>query len=329
MVLLLSDRDIEATLDPAACIAAVETAFRRRAEGSAPPAGVHAVTLARGTVHVKTAAESAGAGFLASKVNANFPANPVERGLPTIQGLVVVLAADDGTPVAVMESGSLTRLRTAAATAVAARHLARADASVATIAGCGVQAEPQLRYLHEVRPLRRAMAYDLRPEAARGFAERMSARLGIPVDAVAEPGPACRESDIIITCTPSRSPWLGPRDVPRGAFVAAVGADSPDKQELDPLLFAEGTVLVTDVTSQCAEFGELHHALETGRLSLGQVRAELGQVAAGLQPGRLTPEERIVFDSTGTGIQDAAAAAVVYDRARTLGLGTTFSFRSG
>jgi ornithine cyclodeaminase/alanine dehydrogenase-like protein (mu-crystallin family) len=287
------------------------------------------VHLAEGGVHVKAAALAPDRGAFAAKVNANFPANPRLHGLPTIQGLVMLFDAANGTPLAVMESGVLTRLRTAAATAVAARYLARPEAAVLTIAGCGAQAESQVAFVHQVRPLTRVMAYDIHEEVARAFATDATRRLGVEVRAVADFHRACRESDIIITCTPSRAPFLGPGDVPAGAFVAAVGADNPDKQELDPALFAKGgAALVTDVTAQCAELGELRHVIEAGVLTRDAVRAELGEVVAGHGAGRLDADERIVFDSTGTPIQDAAAGAAAYDRARTLGLGTWFSFRS-
>lgn len=328
-VLLLSESDLDSALDPKACIAGVEEAFRDRGRGVSQPAGVLGVHLADGAIHLKAAALAPDHGVFAAKVNANFPGNPRLRGLPTIQGLVVLIDAANGTPLAVLESGVLTRLRTAAATAVAARYLARPDAAVATIVGCGVQAESQLEFVHHVRPLARAMTYDAHGEVSRTFAARATRRLGVEVQAVDSIHPACRESDIIITCTPSREPFLEPGDIPAGAFVAAVGADSPEKQELDPAIFAGGAAaLVTDLTAQCAEFGELRHVLAAGVMAPDDVRAELGEIIAGAKVGRHHPEERIVFDSTGTPIQDAAAAAAAYDRARALGLGAWFTFRS-
>ena len=328
-VLLLSDSDVAAALAPETCIAGVEEAFRSRGMGVSQPAGVIGVHLAEGGVHVKAAALAPDLGVFAAKVNANFPANPRLYGLPTIQGLVMLFDVANGTPLAVMESGGLTRLRTAAATAVAARYLARPDASIATIVGCGVQAESQLEYVHHVRPLTRAMACDVRPEVAHAFAAQATRRLGIEVRVIDSIPSASRESDIIITCTPSREPLLGTGDIPVGAFVAAVGADSPEKQELDPVMFANGAAaLVTDVTAQCAEFGELRHILAAGVMDRNGVRAELGEIVAGARPGRRHADERIVFDSTGTPIQDAAAAAAAYDRSRALGLGAWFTFRS-
>ena len=142
----------------------------------------------------------------------------------------------------------------------------------------------------------------------------MSEVLNLGVEAVSDFAAAARRADIVVTCTPSREPLLGAGDVSPGTFVAAVGADSPEKQELDPGLLAAARVVV-DSLEQCSEIGELHHALETGALVRSNVHAELSELVAGSKPGRLSPEEITVFDSTGTALQDAAAAALVYEKA--------------
>jgi ornithine cyclodeaminase/alanine dehydrogenase-like protein (mu-crystallin family) len=121
-------------------------------------------------------------------------------------------------------------------------------------------------------------------------------------------------SDVVITCTTSRHAFIGPADVPPGTFIAAVGADNPEKQELEPALLARSTVVV-DVLEQCAEIGELHHALAAGAMSRDDVHADLGSLAAGTARGRSDEDEVTIFDSTGTALQDAAAAAAVYARA--------------
>jgi ornithine cyclodeaminase/alanine dehydrogenase-like protein (mu-crystallin family) len=123
-----------------------------------------------------------------------------------------------------------------------------------------------------------------------------------------------RASDIVVTCTPSREPFLGPGDVRAGTFLAAVGADAPDKRELDARLVASCTIVV-DHHRQCAEIGELHHALAAGLLAPSGVHAELGDIVAGVKPGRTREDEITLFDSTGTALQDVAAASVVYERA--------------
>jgi ornithine cyclodeaminase/alanine dehydrogenase-like protein (mu-crystallin family) len=169
--------------------------------------------------------------------------------------------------------------------------------------------------------LERAYVHDVDPAAARAFANEMSERTGVRVAPVSAVSEATRRSPIIVTCTTSRRGFLGPSDVTPGAFIAAVGADNPDKQELLPTLMAESAVFV-DQLEQCAAIGELHHALDAGALTRAQVRADLGQVVTGGHPGRLSDEEIVVFDSTGTAIQDVAASVAIYARARERGLGT-------
>src|SRR5262249_50233393 len=185
--------------------------------------------------------------------------------------------ADDGRPLAVMDSIEVTIRRTAAATAVAARRLARPDARAATICGCGTQGRAQLQALVRVMPLERAFAFDVAAAAARAFAAEMSAELGIAVEPVASPAAGLAESRVCVTCTPARKAFLMRDDVRPGTFVAAVGADNHEKQELDPALMAAGLV-VTDVTEQCATIGDLHHALEAGAMARDGVHAELAEV---------------------------------------------------
>ena len=125
---------------------------------------------------------------------------------------------------------------------------------------------------------------------------------------------AVRASDVVVTCTPSRRPLLSAADVPTGCFVAAVGADSEDKQELAPDLLAR-SVVVVDVLEQCARIGDLHHALAAGAMRREDVHAELADVVSGRRPGPRSADEITVFDSTGTALEDVAAAALVYERA--------------
>jgi alanine dehydrogenase len=314
--LLLTRRDVARLLDLDACIAAVEAAFRSRGEGRAPAAGILGIPTGAGGFHVKAAALEEGFSrpYFAAKVNGNFSSNPRRLGLPAIQGIVLLCDAENGCPLAILDSIEITIRRTGAATAVAAKHLARADARVAAICGCGNQGRIQLASLARVRRLERAYASDRDPEAARRFAGEMSNTLGFGVEAVGDFAAAARRADIVVTCTPSREPFLDVSGVSPGTFIAAVGADSPDKQELDPPLLAAARV-VADSLEQCAEIGELHHALEAGVMSRSSVYAELQELVSGSKPGRLSSEEITVFDSTGTALQDVAAAALVYEKA--------------
>ena len=274
-----------------------------------------------GGFHIKAAGLVGDRSYFAAKTNANFPDNPRRWGLPTIQGTIVLADAANGTPLAIMDSASVTALRTGAATAVAAKFLARPDAGTATIVGCGVQGELQLAAIVAVLPLRRLMLVDIDHARAEDLAARAAAKYDVPVEATKDLHAAVRASDICVTCTTSRRAFLGAQDVAPGAFIAAVGADNPEKQELEPALLASGT-LVVDVLQQCAKIGELHHALAAGVLTPERVHAELSDVVAGRRPGRTRPEEITIFDSSGTALQDVAAAVAVYEKAGAAGRGT-------
>jgi len=324
--LILTRADVRKLLPMRDCIDAVEDAFRRHANGRTIAPGVAGTRVDGGGFHVKTA------GMLASldgerptfvmKVNANFPANPQRNGLPTIQGVIALFDAENGRLLALVDSMEITSVRTAAATAVAARHLALDNATTVTICGCGEQSRHQLRALACVRPLRRVYAFDTRTDQARRLADDMAAELGVDAKVVTELGAETRESHIWVTSTTSRRPFLGPRHVTSGAFIAAVGADNPEKSEIEPALLASSTV-IADVLDQCAAIGDLHHALDAGVMRVGDVYAELAQIVSGQRVGRRSRSEIIVFDSTGTALEDVAAVTLVYRKALELGVGLT------
>jgi len=320
-MLALSRADVLELLTLDDCIRAVERAFCLHASGKTLGPGIVGVPASGGGFHIKAAGLVGERSYFAAKTNANFPDNRRRFGLPTIQGAVVLADASNGALLAVMDSGSVTALRTGAATAVAAKFLARREAQTATIVGCGVQGEIQLASLAAVLPIRRARVFDIEHARAEDLARRATARLGLQVEAVPDLPRALRASDVCVTCTPSRRPVVTGADIAPGTFVAAVGADDAAKQELEPALVASAT-LVVDVLEQCAEIGELHHALAAGMLTRARVHAELGDIVAGRKPGRTRDDEITVFDSTGTALQDVAAAIAVYERARESNRGT-------
>ena len=321
----LSREEVRAGLDLADCIRAVEEAFTSHARGLTPCApGVLGAHLHGGGFHIKTAALGAQPCYFAAKINGNFPLNPARHSLPTIQGLIVLFDGERGVPLAVMDSIEITILRTAAASAIAAKYLAKASAATITICGCGNQGESHLRAMALVRPIRRALAFDQNPERARRFALERGRELGIEVVPVDSLAGAVRASDICVTCTPSREPIVTAAMLHPGLFIAAVGADSQDKQELTPEVLQRSKVVV-DLLEQAATIGELHHAMVAGVMARGEVHGELGQVVVGERPGRVSDQEIFVFDSTGTALQDVAAAALVYERAGTAGRGTILS----
>jgi alanine dehydrogenase len=325
--LLLDKSTVASLLTLDECIAAVERAFADSARGDTLATALLHVDGKDGEFHVKAGGLLHPDALFACKVNGGFFQNRARHDLPNIQGLILLSDASNGVPLAVMESSTITILRTGAATAVAARRLARAGSEVATICGVGTQGTVQLRALARVLPLTRVYAWSRSGSKAQEFSRRMSAELNLQVDPAPDLGVATRQSDVIVTCTPSHQWFLGREHVRPGTFISAVGADSPDKQEIEPALLAEAAV-ICDVTAQCRHVGDLHHALAEGLMSVERVRGELGAVLAGTSQGRLTEEETIVFDSTGTALQDAAAAAVVYRSALQAGAGMRFGFWS-
>jgi alanine dehydrogenase len=239
--------------------------------------------------------------------------------------VIVLCDAENGTPLAVMDSREITSLRTAAATAVAAKFLAREDSQTITICGCGNQGRIQLKALSRVRPLETAFAYDRDGDQALRFSQDLISDLRMSVVPVSNLTAAVRQSDICVTCTTSRQPLLGSDDVSPGTFIAAIGADNPQKQELHPSLMAASKI-VCDILEQCAVMGDLHHALEAGVVTRANVYAELGEVVAGKKPGRESPQEITIFDSTGMALQDVAAAALLYEKAQRDGSGVRLNF---
>jgi ornithine cyclodeaminase/alanine dehydrogenase-like protein (mu-crystallin family) len=321
--LLFSRADVERLLTPDICIAAVEDAFRRLAEGSVPPPAILAMHAQEGSFHVKAGLLALNRPYFAAKVNANFPQNGARHGLPTIQGAVLLCDAVNGLLLAVMDSMAITALRTAAASAVAAKHLANSACGTALICGCGGQAAAQLHALLRVRRPGRLLAYDQDLSRAKAFVAGFGP--GLPMTAATDLAASVQQSDIVISCTTARRYFITRDMVRPGTFIAAVGADHENKQEIDPQLLAHAKV-VTDVTEQARAIGDLHHAIVAGAMSADDVHAELGEVLAGRKPGRASAEEIIVFDSTGTGLQDVAAAIAVYRRALEEQSGRAFAF---
>ena len=318
---LLSRSDVAALLSLDDCIPAVEAAFRARAEGRALPSELMHIDAEGGEYHIKCGGLVLDRTYVALKANSSYFGNRELRGLPNIQGMILLFDGANGVPLAVMDSMEITILRTGAATAVAARRLARPDSTTATICGCGNQGRIQLAALRRVLPgLVRAFSWDAAPAAAEAFAAETS-EAGFSVTAAADLAAAVGRSDVVATCTPSKRFFLEKRLVRPGTFIAAVGADSPAKQELEPSLLA-GSAVVVDILEQCARVGELHHAIAAGLMTERDVRGELGDVLVGRRPGRTSPDEITIFDATGTALQDAAAAAAVYAKALLAGRGT-------
>jgi ornithine cyclodeaminase len=292
---------------------AIRDAFRADGEGRAHvPAVINLeVPARRGEFHVKTALID-GVPHVAVKIASGFYDNPA-KGLPSGSGLMAVFDATTGLPVALLlDNGFLTDIRTGAAGAVAADTLAPLSVSTVGVLGSGLQARHQIRCLRCVRTFSRVVAWS--PDRARLDAYVRELRgEGFDARAAATPEAVCREAEVLVTATPSRTPlvraeWLRP-----GQHVTALGSDSPGKQELDAACLERADLVVVDRLTQCAAFGELRHALDAGLFRPDRVHAELGEVVAGVKPGRTTAAQITIADLTGVGFQDTAIASRAID----------------
>ncbi len=260
---------------------------------------------------------------LGVKIVSVFPRN-LERGLPTIHALVAVVDAGTGCPAAVMDGTYLTALRTGAASGAATDLLARTDARVAAVFGAGVQGRTQLEAVCQVRNIEKAWVYDVNREAAKKYAEEMRGRGGrIPGDIVVASSPteAVREADIICTATTARTPVFADADLKAGVHINAVGAFTPQMQEVPEETIGRAKLVVDSREACWAEAGDLIIPRQKGLISAGDIYAELGEIAAGTKPGRENDQEITFFKSVGNAVQDVSVARKVLEEAGRLGLG--------
>jgi ectoine utilization protein EutC len=323
--LILREPEIRSLLDPTGCFQVVETAFSAYARGQAElPTVINLeVPEHRGEVHVK-------AGYVrtdphyAVKIASGFLDN-AQLGLPTSDGMVLVFDAKTGALAALLfDNGYITDLRTGAAGAVAAKHLARATVETVAVVGSGTQARYQIRSLAPVKRFREVRVWGRHKEKAAACIQDLS-RQGLATDCrfvlASSVHEAVERADIVITVTASREPLVRHDWIAKGTLVIAVGSDGPDKQELDVEVLARADRIVADSLLQCLRLGEIHHAVEEGAISKDEVTAELGEITAELKPGRTSDDEIIVCDLTGVGVQDVAASSLVLERALKNGKG--------
>jgi ornithine cyclodeaminase len=299
----------------------VEAAFRSLATEAVvmPPILRLDLPERSGEVDVKTAYLPGFSSF-ALKVSPGFFNNPV-LGLPSLNGLMLVLSAHTGlTEAVLLDNGYLTAVRTAAAGAVAARWLARRDAKRVAIIGAGEQARLQLKALRLVRDIEHVTVWARDNDRARQFARDC---IDLPCEVADSTGKALRHADIAITTTPSREPLIHACDLHPGLHITAMGSDAEHKNEIAPDVFARARYLC-DRLQQTRVLGELHHAIKAGVTSADAQYAELGQVIAQQAPGRTNDDEITVCDLTGTGAQDTAIATLALQRARAAQAGTLF-----
>jgi len=316
-MLVLTEPDLRriVRLD-ASAVTCVEDAFAALATKPVvmPPILRLDIVENRGEVDVKTAYVPGLDGF-AIKVSPGFFDNP-KLGLPSLNGLMILFSTKTGLVEALLlDNGYLTDVRTAAAGAVAAKHLSRPDSQVAAIFGAGIQARLQLEALTLVRPIKQARIWARDLAKAEAAAQDLSTSLGIAVEAERHPEAACDGANIIVTTTPAEQPILKAAWLQPGQHVTAMGSDSEHKNEIDPAILTRASY-IADSVAQTRRLGELHHAIRAGLIEPDRPFPSLGQIIAGQAPGRDGPNAVTLCDLTGTGVQDTAIATLAHARAR-------------
>ena len=308
-----------------AAIECIEQAFHSLATKSVvmPPIMRLDIFENNGEIDVKTA-YIPGLDSLAIKISPGFFDNP-SLGLPSINGLMVLFSTRTGLVEALLlDNGFLTDVRTAAAGAVAAKYLSRANSEHAAILGAGMQAGLQLEALTLVRDIKSATIWARDYEKAQSKAESLGQRLNIQVEACESVATATKNADIIATTTPSDKPILKLSDIKPGQHITAMGSDSEHKNEIEPAIISSEIHYYCDRLSQCQSLGELHHAIERGLIDASSSFPELGDVVSEQATGRQTTSEITLCDLTGTGIQDTAIATLAYQQCLRHKAGTTF-----
>ena len=317
---VLSAADLEHLVSMQDAIQALREAFLALAQTRARvPLRVHLPTPSGDALWMPALVEGVGLGLKAVTV---FPGNP-QRGLPTIQAAVLLLDPTDGRPLGLVEGASLTALRTGAVTGLATDLLARRDAAVAAIFGCGVQARRQLEGVCAVRSVTQVRVYCPTPAHRESFAAWARGRpwlAGASVFSAPSPQAAVRGADVVGTATPSREPGFDPADVTSGAHVNAIGAYTPQMREVPAEVVRRARVVVDSLEAARAEAGDLIQAAAEGAFDWSHA-VELGQLIEDPSLGRRGPDEVTLFKSVGVAIQDVAVGMLALRRAAEQGAG--------
>ena len=322
-ILILNEFELRACVSVnQAALEAVSAGFAAIANGNVtiPPIMRVDVHENHGEVDVKSAYVH-GLDQFAIKIASGFHNNRA-LGLPTGSGLMVLINALTGQPSAILlDNGYLTDVRTGIAGAIAAQHLSKKTFNTAGVIGSGMQARFQVRGLKLVRDFSRLLVYGIVPDEVETYAQEMSAELDLEVLIMDSPEGIVRESDIVVTTTPSQEPYLRASWLHPGLHITCMGSDAEAKQEVDAEVFAHVDRIFCDKRSQVFRLGELHHALDAGFISDENQAVELGEVITGQNKGRKSENEITICDLTGVGVQDTQIARLAYNEAIKKGYG--------
>lgn len=323
MTLVLTRSDVLSIIEIEEVIEAVERAHAEHAAGRAVQPTRTTVNLpgsANAVLPMAATIPTLGAAGL--KLLSIFPSNR-ELGIPVLNAVVVLVDVATGRCDAVLDGGALTAYRTAAASAVATKHLARPDSSVLGLVGAGVEARTHLAALRAVRPIEHVRVWSRTEATARAFAAHATSSVsGLVVEIVPTPEAAVRRADIVCTLTPAKEPivkgaWLVP-----GTHINAVGTHWPDSRELDTESIVRSRVVVDSRDANEAECGDLMIPVAEGAITRDYFQTELGEIVNGEKAGRTDPSQITMYQSVGVAIQDVATARLLVDKAREQGVGT-------
>jgi alanine dehydrogenase len=316
-LLYLTEDDVRELLDMRSALGVVEDAFREHGMERVQMPAKSYLYFPTGDLRTMPAYLERG-GIAGVKIVNVHPDNPA-KGLPTVMAIVVLNSIETGAPLAVMDGTYLTDVRTGAAGGVAADHLARRDATVVGMIGAGRQARTQLQAISLVREIETVKVISRSVATCNRFREDMK-RLGCDI-VIAESIRDVCDCDILVTTTPVREPIVADDWVREGTHINAIGADATGKEELDPMILKRSRIVIDD-HAQATHSGEINVPLEEVVITVDDIYGTLGEVVAGIKPGRTSDIEVTVFDSTGLAIQDVSTANHVYQQAVEKGIGT-------
>ncbi len=323
-MLVLSRPELARLLTPADVIKALEGAFRQYAGGSFRILPRQGMAVSPNDLLLLMPSALPESRALGVKLVTVYGRNR-ERSLPTLHAAYLLLDPETGAPLALMEGGFLTGIRTGAASALAARFLARPDSRILACFGAGVQAGFQLRCLTTLFALERVLVVGRTPERARAFADAMATELGVPVELAATAREAVNHADLVTCATTSPTPVFHGKDLRPGSHVDAVGAFRPETREVDTETVKRARVVVDTYATAQEEAGDLLIPIREGVITWAHVAAELADLVTGTRPGRSSRDEITLFKSVGVALEDAAAARLAYDRALAAGIGQRVS----
>ena len=260
---------------------------------------------------------------LGVKLVSVYPDNPSKHGLPTVLATIVLFAPETGVPISYMDGTCITAMRTAAASGVGVKYMARKDAGVLGMIGAGYQSVFQLDAINKVMKIESVKIFDLIEKEAENLAVIAREKFGLNARVVTTAEDAVRSSDVLVTVTPTRTPVVKREWVTEGMHINAVGADAPGKEELEAGILKRARIVIDD-WEQASRSGEINVPVSNGMITKASIYAEIGEIVAGAKPGRVSTNEITIFDTTGLAIQDVITAWHVYEMAEEKGIGREF-----